>query len=239
MAEETRPKGVSRRDFLKGAAILSGAAVGAGILVGVEPETPAAAQGVPTPNAKFVLVHDTNKCVGCRRCEIACTLFHDGKVQPSISRVKVARNNQFGPEGPRLGFAHGLGLFGNFKVIADTCLQCAHPTPCLTACPAGAIEVDPKTNARVINAAKCTGCQTCLKACPWAMTSFDPETKKAVKCDLCGGDPQCVKWCSSGAMTYVPWRDMTKSVPVRQSVSSIIGVSAAAATTCPACHPAK
>jgi Fe-S-cluster-containing hydrogenase component 2 len=109
----------------------------------------------------------------------------------------------------------------------------------MTACPASAIELDSKTNARVINTQKCTGCQTCLKACPWAMTSFDAETKKATKCNLCGGDPQCVKICPAGALSYVPWRDRTKDTPIRQVVAAYVGTPAGVAATCVACHPTK
>jgi Fe-S-cluster-containing hydrogenase component 2 len=127
-------------------------------------------------------------------------------------------------------------LFGNFRLIGETCLQCQHPVPCMTACPNGAIEVVPPINARVINTSKCKGCKTCLKACSWAMTSFDEETQKATKCDLCGGDPQCVKICPSGALTYVPWRDRSRDTPVRQAVPAYITLPSGTAQTCDDCH---
>ena len=70
---------------------------------------------------------------------------------------------------------------------------------------------------------------------PWR--SYDPETKKATKCDLCAGDPQCVKVCPSGALSYVPWRDMSTDTPVRQVVASNISVPADVAASCVSCHP--
>ncbi len=251
-----KTKSVSRREFLKDAAVLGGAVVGGGILAGratealAEPtggvllppappvvvEMPALAPTVYTANATMVVIHDPSRCVGCRRCEVACTLFHDNKVQPAISRVKVSRNFNFGPGGPHAGFQQNPGLFGNLRLIGDTCLQCAHPTPCLLSCPSSAIEVVPPVNARVINADKCVGCQTCTKACPWEMISFDSETKRAVKCDLCGGDPQCVKICPSGAVSYVPWRDQSKDTPVRQTVPAYIAPPAGVAESCAGCH---
>ncbi len=254
MAEKKRQK-VSRREFLRDAAVLGGAVVGGGILAGHVPdalaeptgvlttaapppvvEMPRQAPTVYTANAMMVVMHDPSRCVGCRRCEVACTLAHDGKIQPAISRVKVSRNFNFGPEGPRSGFQQEPGLFGNLRLIADTCLQCAHPTPCLLSCPNSAIEVVPPVNARVINADKCVGCQTCTKACPWEMISFDKETKKSVKCDLCSGDPQCVKICPSGALSYVPWRDQSKDTPVKQSVPGYIATPAGVAESCAPCH---
>jgi len=40
-----------------------------------------------------------------------------------------------------------------------------------------------------------------VTACQFGMIRIDPETKQAFKCDLCGGDPQCAKWCPTGAIT--------------------------------------
>jgi Fe-S-cluster-containing dehydrogenase component len=228
------PESTSRRDFIKAAGIgTTGLAVFS--LIGGAGKV--SAQGtVYMPNAKMMVVHDANRCVGCRRCEVACTLSHDNKIQPSISRVKLARNYNFGPDGPRLGWTNGEGLYGNFRLIADTCLQCAHPTPCATACPQGAIEVAPGTNARVINKAKCIGCGTCTKACPWMMASLDTEAKKATKCDLCGGDPKCVKICPAGALSYVPWTDRGKDMQPRQAVPAYVAAGPGVAESCNSCH---
>jgi Fe-S-cluster-containing hydrogenase component 2 len=33
--------------------------------------------------------------------------------------------------------------------------------------------------------------------------SFNSEIKKVVKCDLCEGDPLCVKFCAYDTLTYV------------------------------------
>ena len=40
-------------------------------------------------------------------------------------------------------------------------------------------------------------------ACPVGGVSFDPVTRHVIKCDQCGGDPQCVKFCPQGAIEYV------------------------------------
>ena len=104
----------------------------------------------------------------------------------------------------------------------------------MDACPYGAIEVVPPTNARVVNTAKCTGCKTCQLACPWGMPTFDPETKKASKCHLCGGDPECVKACPTGALQYVAWSDRTKGVPVR--VATPVELPSDVKNTCAECH---
>ncbi len=48
--------------------------------------------------AKGIVIADPTVCVGCGRCELACTEFYDGKAAPSISRIKVERNINFGPD---------------------------------------------------------------------------------------------------------------------------------------------
>jgi Fe-S-cluster-containing dehydrogenase component len=232
-------KAVSRREFLKVAGI-GGLGVTSLYLLGCAKGNGATAAPIPArqvyvPHATMMILGDPTRCVGCRRCEIACTDYNEGKTQPSLARVKINRNYLFGPNGAQAGSWNGLGIFGNHRIIQDTCRQCPHPVPCLDACPYGAIEVVPPTNARVVNTQKCQGCKACQRACPWAMTTFDREANKASKCHLCAGDPQCVKACPTGALQYVPWTDRTKEVPAR-----FIPVSAElpedVKSTCAKCH---
>ena len=194
------------------------------------------ARQVFVANAKGMVIAQPTRCVGCRRCELACTEFNDGKAQPSIARIKVARNYNFGPQGATLGFWRGEGRFGNHRVVQETCRQCPHPVPCQLACPNDAIEVISPVNARVINTDKCVGCRTCQQACPWGMTSFDEELQKATKCHLCDGQPECVQACPVGALNYVPWEDMTAVMPRRFVVPAYIGSAAGVQETCAQCH---
>ncbi|MDD3471283.1 MAG: 4Fe-4S dicluster domain-containing protein [Syntrophaceae bacterium] len=183
--------------------------------------------------ANGLVVGDPSKCVGCRRCELACSEFNDGKASPVISRIKISRNlnpwisnpgvKQFGP-----------GTFGNGLVIQDLCKQCPHPVPCANACPHNAIVLAPNTKARVVDSAKCVGCKICQRACPWDMISFDPDTNRATKCFLCNGNPKCVAACPAEALKYVPWCDLTKIERPRISPNTFISPSKA--STCIECH---
>ncbi|MHC1727069.1 MAG: 4Fe-4S dicluster domain-containing protein [Syntrophobacteraceae bacterium] len=167
-----------------------------------------------TEQAQGLVIADPTKCVACRRCELACTEFNDGKSSPTLSRIKVRRNINFGPAGLYTGQSTH-GSWGTGLVIQDVCKQCAHPVPCADACPNGAIVVKPPINARIIDQAKCTGCGICRHACPWEMISFDPETNKATKCFLCDGKPKCVEACPAEALIYASWVDLTGKISPR------------------------
>ncbi len=183
--------------------------------------------------ANGLVIADPTKCVGCRRCELACTEFNDGKASPAIARIKISRNLNFGPKGIDTG-QRGQGAWGNGLVIQDVCKQCPHPVPCANACPNDAIVVKPPTNARVVDPDKCIGCKMCQKACPWEMMSFDSDTNKATKCFLCDGNPKCVEACPAGALSYIAWRDLTNKTPPRAIPTAVL--SPEKAQTCNDCH---
>lgn len=190
---------ITRRRFLQGSALTVVAIAGAGALTGCgsrEEGTEGAADAVPA--AAGMVLCDETLCASCRRCELVCSYSHNGAPRPAVARLTVDRK--------RAEFAFGSGLFK-----AETCQQCADPA-CVKACPTGAAHVAPKgefgdTHARVIDPEKCVGCRSCEKACPFQMVVFDEEAKKSLKCDLCGGDPRCVKECPSSALTFVPFEN--------------------------------
>jgi len=73
----------------------------------------------------------------------------------------------------------------------------------MEACPVNAITRNPETGAMVVSEQTCVGCRVCTVACPIGGVSIDPVTSVASKCDLCGGDPECVKYCEPKAISYV------------------------------------
>jgi carbon-monoxide dehydrogenase iron sulfur subunit len=121
------------------------------------------------------IVRDYERCSGCRRCELACSMHHEGLWWPEASRVRVFMPFP-GVEVPHL------------------CAQC-DDYPCVESCPVDALSVDESTTAVLVDREACTACGSCIKACPGSVPFLHPGDDKAVICDLCGGDPECVKVC--------------------------------------------
>lgn len=124
------------------------------------------------------------ECAGCRTCEMVCSIKHYGVSSPARSNIRVV-------EWLKEGLCSPL-----------TCLQCEDPL-CLKACPVKAISRDEETGAKKVNEKLCVGCKMCILVCPVGGAAMNLDSRKAMKCDLCGGDPQCVRWCPTHAIQYV------------------------------------
>jgi len=131
-----------------------------------------------------ILFVDPEKCTGCRICESACSIHHEKVCNPTRARVHVVKWET-------------AGLY-----IPMVCLQCDSPI-CETVCPMRAIKRDPKTGAMLVDSALCVGCRLCVQFCPFGGVEIDARTGKIMKCDLCGGEPICVKFCDPEALRYV------------------------------------
>jgi anaerobic carbon-monoxide dehydrogenase iron sulfur subunit len=131
-----------------------------------------------------ILVMNPDKCTGCRKCEMVCSVFHTGTSNPNRSRIKVTK-------------WENVGLY-----LPTTCQNCDRPF-CTEVCPAKACHRDVKTNKVVIDKTKCIGCKTCILACPFGVPLFDKTERVTIKCDFCDGDPQCVASCEAHAIEYL------------------------------------
>src|SRR5512138_2203729 len=101
---EIAHKETTRRGFLKLSASTGISLAALSAFGGLATASGFASPAMPImTNAKGMILADPTRCVGCRRCEAACTGFNDGKSQPSISRIQVGRNMNFGTAGAREG----------------------------------------------------------------------------------------------------------------------------------------
>jgi Fe-S-cluster-containing hydrogenase component 2 len=55
----------------------------------------------------------------------------------------------------------------------------------------------------MVNEEKCDGCGWCIEACDFGAIAIHPEKKVAIVCDLCGGEPECIKWCPEEALQLI------------------------------------
>ncbi len=134
--------------------------------------------------ADKILSINAEKCTGCRKCEMVCSIFHTGTSDPNRSRIKVTK-------------WENIGLY-----LPVSCHNCEKPF-CIEVCPAKACHRDLQTNKVVIDKTKCIGCKTCILACPFGVPLFDKIERVTIKCDFCDGDPQCVACCEAGAIDYL------------------------------------
>lgn len=94
--------------------------------------------------------------------------------------------------------------------MPTTCVQC-EDAPCVAVCPTGAMYEDPSGNRVAWDEAKCIGCRMCTLACPFGAVVFETDKRRIIKCDLCDGQPECVKICPTGALDYVEETDAARA----------------------------
>jgi carbon-monoxide dehydrogenase iron sulfur subunit len=124
------------------------------------------------------LIVDSERCVGCGICELICSAFTEKVFNPTIARIRIIR-------------------LGTAVDTAIACRLCEDP-PCVSSCPRDALRAN-ENGVIVIDEAKCTSCGWCIEACEFGAIMPHPH-KKIVICNLCEGDPPCVKYCPKDAL---------------------------------------
>ena len=133
---------------------------------------------------------DYQKCTGCRTCELVCAVQHDGCSNPTRSRIKVVK-------------WESQGLY-----IPMSCQQC-QDAPCLNICPVKAISKDDSMGRVMVDYDVCIGCRSCVAICPFGAMGYNVIDKRVFKCDLCDGDPQCVRFCDVKAVNLIEADDVS------------------------------
>ncbi len=136
-----------------------------------------------------VLLHDVSKCTGCRQCMAACSFRHHAVYDFHLAFCRI--------------FEDELNGQLNGKFVGIFCSHCDTPI-CVASCPTGAITKNEETGVVLINPMTCIACGFCYTACPMGVPRYLEQQKIYGKCDLCDGDPNCVKVCSPGAVTFIP-----------------------------------
>jgi len=124
---------------------------------------------------------DISKCSGCKRCEVNCSFFRTGKTGRSLSRIKVLKVEEIGID---------------FPVVCQLCKE-----RFCTGCPQGAIQIG-DLGQIIVSPTLCDACGACERLCPIGAIELHEEIPYV--CDLCGGDPRCVRECNLGAILFEP-----------------------------------
>jgi Fe-S-cluster-containing dehydrogenase component len=142
--------------------------------------------------ARYGMVIDTLRCVGCQDCVVACQTEND--VPHGYARDWITTTV--------------WGTFPDLKmeIRSERCNHCDNP-PCVYCCPTGASHVSDLGGIVKVTASKCIGCKACLAACPYGARYIHPDGY-ADKCTFCdhrvreGKDPACVSVCPTHCMHF-------------------------------------
>ena len=105
-----------------------------------------------------------------------CSFVHTDAFCYDDARLRVVKNESRGQSTPLV------------------CRNC-EDAPCIDVCPVEAIRRETDSQWVILHEDACTGCGACVEVCPYHAIHIHPLSGVALKCDFCGGDPQCVKVC--------------------------------------------
>lgn len=152
--------------------------------------------------ARYGMVIDTKKCVGCMDCVVACKTEND--VPEGFCRDWLSYET-----------------IGKFPTLhqenrSERCNQCDNP-PCVYCCPCNASHVSDLGGIVLVDHDKCSGCKACIAACPYDARFIHPEGY-ASKCTFCehrvknGEEPACVSVCPTYCMYFGDLEDPMSEV---------------------------
>ena len=161
---------------------------------------------------QYGLYFDSDRCVQCHACEVACKSWNGLELGICWRRVKDLWTGQF-------------PIVTN-KTISFSCLHCGKPA-CVEVCPAKAISKRPEDGIVVVDQTKCTGCRSCSAACPFHVPQYG-RTGRMQKCNFCiprleqGKQPSCVATCPGEALKCGPLDVLFKS-PTSKPIKGLSG----------------
>lgn len=168
--------------------------------------------------ARYAMLIDTRRCVGCYACRIACQM----------------RNGLQDAEG-FVRFEHYEG--GTYpnptsSIVPVQCMHCAD-APCEKVCPTGATYIT-DSGVVLVDEEKCIDCKYCVAACPYDVrTPIQGAAPYVDKCRFCfdgakgaPDSPSCANTCITRCRTFGdvddPESDISKAL-VELDPSTVIG----------------
>lgn len=172
----------------------------------------------------YGVLHDTTRCIGCRRCEEACNqVNHLPKPAKPFSDLSVTDTR-------RRTTAYEWTVVNKYQVNGKPvfrklqCFHCNDPA-CASACFAKCFQKQPDGSVSY-DGSQCVGCRYCMIACPFYVPgfqydeAFDPLVQKCTFCEPRlkeGKLPGCVEACPMDALTFGRRSDLIKVARARMA----------------------
>lgn len=163
----------------------------------------------------YGVLHDTTRCIGCRRCEKGCNKVNNlPKPKVPFSDLTVtAKHRRTSTTEWTVVNKYEVDNKPVFRKLQ--CFHCNDPA-CASACFAKCFKKEADGSVSY-DGTQCVGCRYCMVACPFYVPSFqydeafDPLVQK---CTFCGSRlkegklPGCVEACPMEALTFGKRNDL-------------------------------
>ncbi len=152
--------------------------------------------------ARYAMVIDTKRCVGCQDCVVACQT--ENNVPEGYCRDWITTE------------VHGEFPTLNMEIRSERCNHCEN-APCVSCCPTGASHYHDVGGIVLVKYNQCIGCKACIASCPYGARFIHPDGY-ADKCTFCvhrveeGLEPACVSVCPTYSMFFGDLEDPNSKV---------------------------
>ena len=165
--------------------------------------------------ARYGMVLDLDRCIGCYNCQVACKDEHVGNDFPPVAKSQPT----FGQFWVRIEETERALSPSRIRVhyLPVLCQQCAD-APCLAAAKDGAV-YRRADGIVIIDPAKAVGQRELVRSCPYGAIFWNEERNLAQKCTFCAhllddgwSQPRCVQSCPAGCMNFGDLDDAASAV---------------------------
>ncbi len=157
--------------------------------------------------ARYGMLINTTKCIGCCACRTACQQQNNLEASEAFIRYEYKESGAY-PQVKK-------------ETIPLQCMHC-EDAPCKEVCPTGATYMT-ADGIVLVEESRCIGCLYCMAACPYLVRVQSPKTHAVHKCRFChmlkeqGNEPStCVEVCPTGARVFGdlddPNSDLVKAI---------------------------